>query len=753
MSYARKTVLVLIIFFGGCAYYNTMFNAKGSYNDGIEAIRESVDQNRMPANAKKYFETTIEKCWKLIDIYSDKSKWADDALLYISKSEFHLEKYAQAKLHLEQFMQKYANSDLLPEAHLWYAKVLLKEEDVETANEYFRKVINKSKAAQIRSQASFELGLYAFEKKNYAQAIELLGKALKEKLEDEYKASVLFFLAEAYYTQGNYKEAAKQYKKVVKFHPTLDVEYKAELHLAKSYAALENYEEANRILRKMLTAPRFKNFESAIKTAIAENYERQGDLTSALEMYNEVVHDNKRNVGTAQAAFNLAKIYETTLTNLDSAVNYYGKVGKIFPKFDSVEVAKRKERTLNELKNIRVGIKNDERLVSRLTNEPSFRDSLYQAQREDSLKRASGIVTTEPQEQTTPQDLTSADSSLFNPFENLSKADSLKKAREDSLKNLAVNKPKDPAVDQQNEEEESYIGFRDRPEKEAGDGVNVENKNKINPKGPDTNQQVKKKPLEKRKLPQIEFDLMNHRFQLAEYYLLKEQNYDSAAHYYEKFIQSYEDSILTPKALYSLIFVYRSPHKTNPEKLYNYEKELMVNYKDSPFAINLMENKGMLDLKKKEVSREEEAYREFLKAESLYFAGDYRRAIVEYQKVADLDSTLDVSAKAQFAVGWIYEKDLSMIDSAYGAYKRVVERFPKALSYVAIARKKIQPPPEETAASDTALLAANAETVDSILPNGEKGDLDEAKNDIEAAFRTGDLLKAKIRWRNRREAR
>ncbi len=152
-------------------------------------------------------------------------------------------------------------------------------------------------------------------------------------------------------------------------------------------------------------------------------------------------------------------------------------------------------------------------------------------------------------------------------------------------------------------------------------------------------------------------------------------------------------------------------------------------------------------------SREEEAYREFLKAESLYFSGDYRRAVVEYQKVANLDSTSDVSAKAQFAVGWVYEKDLGLIDSAFSAYQRVVERFPNALSYVTVARKKIEPPAEEKAPPDSALLAANAGAADSTLQQDENGNLIDTEAGIEAAFRTGDLLKAKIRWRNRREAR
>ena len=74
------------IFLLNCAYYNTLFNAKKSYNDGIEIIQKEPEKESHP-QANKFFEQTIEKCWKLIELYSDKSKYADDALLYIIKSE------------------------------------------------------------------------------------------------------------------------------------------------------------------------------------------------------------------------------------------------------------------------------------------------------------------------------------------------------------------------------------------------------------------------------------------------------------------------------------------------------------------------------------------------------------------------------------------------------------------------------------------------------------------------------------------
>ena len=100
---------ILIYFFIlllGCAYYNTLFNAKKNFNAGLEIIQKEPGKETS-SQAKRYFEQTIEKCWKLIELYSDKSKYADDALLFIIKSEYYIGNYSQATLHVNQFLSKY----------------------------------------------------------------------------------------------------------------------------------------------------------------------------------------------------------------------------------------------------------------------------------------------------------------------------------------------------------------------------------------------------------------------------------------------------------------------------------------------------------------------------------------------------------------------------------------------------------------------------------------------------------------------
>lgn len=732
----RFSVFAILVLVSGCAYYNTLFNAKNSYKEGLKAIQESSDQGVTPQSAKKHFEDTIDKCWKLIELYSDKSKYADDALLYISKSEFYLERYAQSEQHLKQFIQKYPESNLLSEAHLWYAKVLLKENEVEKANEYFLLVINSAKEAQLRSEANLSLGLYAFENENYGQSIDYFERALKEKIDDEYKALLHYHLGEAYYIQKEYKSAVEQYKKVENFNPTVDVEFKSKLHLAKSYSELEKYNDAERLLKKMLTAPRFQASMPVIKSTIGEVYEQQGKIEEAVDIYTEVVRERKPGEGTAQAAYDLAHLYETYYHNIDSAVVYYGKVSQLYAKFDSADAANKKKGFLSEFKEIRDKINYEEKLVYRLKNEPSFRDSLYKAQYEDSLEKLTSVP---PKQQETTEEDSLLRWQAYRDSVALGLIDTTAQGLADSLQNQET----DSLAQQPGED--IFQGFRNTgSEPEETSPLSEVPQLNSGAKKPEE----EKKPIEKRKLPQIEFDLMNNRYHLAEFYLLKEQNYDSAAYHYHKFLETYEDSILTPKALYSLIYIYKSPGHKDPQKVEELEKQILDNYPNSVFSRHILRSKGLLKEEAPPPTPEEEAEELFLQAESLYFAGELSRSVQTYNYIASLDTSWLISAKAQYAAAWIYEHDLAMRDSALAAYQKLVDNYPTATDYVRVAKKKTTPISEKnkTEVADTSSQTAAAPDSAALEPGGEI-------TAGAASFVIGseNILQEKIQWRIRRD--
>jgi|GEM_PF-1163643 len=772
----------------GCAYYNTLFNAKQSYNDGIKEL-EKAGGNSPSANnrgrsgrgnnanpSRKYFETTIEKCWKLIEIYSDDNKYADDALLYICKSEFHLQKYASAKTHLDQFLKKYPRSELIPEANLFYAKTLLREGDVEEANRLFRDVLASSSDGSIRSQANLELGLYAFEQEDYQEAIGHLEDALKEDISDEDRSRLHYNLGESYYIQKKYKEALKQYEEVEKYEPSVATDYLSRLKRAKALAKLERFDDANKLLRKMLTAPRFQTFIPVIRTAIGENYQKQGLLDDAVETYKEIVRDRRSSPGTAQAAVNLARLYEFTFSDIDSAVAYYGKVKTLYSRYDSLEAVQNKSRFLGEFKEIRDKISGDEKLISRLTYDESFRDSLYQAQFDDSVRLASGQVQPEfipdPEDEEDDGDLLTAafsDTSQTDPNNPFGRSDSLDSQNnsddrfannDDNSRDSGFNRnndrdndenSRDSGFDRNNDRNLDDPNQRDRDDEgrdDIGRGGNRDGlpDNSRSGRNSRNNEQVnQKKPLEKRKLPQIEFDYMNNRFAMAEFYLLKVENIDSAAYYYQDFLKVYDDSVLTPKAVYSLMYIHELEGFENPERVDSLEQILVKEYPNSPFSREVLRARGLIN-EEDAKTKAEKAEKLFREAEILYFNGSVKQAFDRYSDIAAMDSTLEVAARAQYARAWIFEYDFQQKDSSLSAYEELIERYPNARDFVAMARAKTQP-----------LVFAEETTADTKREGAEgddsAGGTSSGTGAIDFELAGEDVFQEKVAWRKNRDSR
>jgi TolA-binding protein len=670
MKFRFLTFAISFLLFWSCAYYNTLFNAKKSYNAGIDIIQREPEKASHP-NANKYFQDTIDKCWKLIELYSDKSKYADDALLYIVKSEYYLASYAQARSHANQFLLKYPDSKLIPEANLWYGKLLLKDNKIEEGKEYLNRIINLSKESQLRAEAFYELGNLAFEDEDYAESITQFEQALDENISKQYAAFINFYLGESYYEQRQYEDAIKQYKKVEKFSPSLDVEYKTKFHLGKSYIEQEEYNRARNLFRKMLTAPRFKGFIPSIKAEMARIYYLENKMDEALDLYKEVVRDRISSTGTAEASFSLAKIYEYDILNVDSAVYYYGEVRKLYARYDSVEIAEDKFFFLSELKKIRDEIRRDSYLIFKLESDNYFLDSLYTLQEEDSI--LSSIANISPQSSDTIASKIDTTSMLYQ--YTMVQLDSLKNEVTDTL-SLTQNDTLRKVLQDSLSKIDSYLIFK-------APKVKVE--------------------IEKRRLPQIKTDLKENQYHLAEFFLLQIEDFDSATVQYQKFVQQYEDSILTPKAIYSLAYIYSKSSYSNPVRVDSLENILITKYPESAFSKVILKQKGLLDEEAdSEMLDDQVGYTLFLEAEKLYYQNQIDSALSLYKRVAAMDSTSIWSAKAQLTRAWIYEKDLKEIDTAVQEYTILKENFNQP-EFVAIATRKISAPLEATTESEIPL--------------------------------------------------
>ena len=160
---------IFAITFVSCAYYNTLFNAETRYDAGIKKIEESKDK-KISSEISADFQAAIDKCWKLLNIYSDSSRYADDALLIISKSHYHIKDYVKSERFLSQFVDRYRDSDMIAEAYLWLGMSLIELDKDDDALINLNKVLIEDDSDDLNARAYLNMGRVFIKQENYDQA-------------------------------------------------------------------------------------------------------------------------------------------------------------------------------------------------------------------------------------------------------------------------------------------------------------------------------------------------------------------------------------------------------------------------------------------------------------------------------------------------------------------------------------------------------------------------------------------------------
>ncbi len=79
----RTISLLIVLLTGGCAYYNTFYNAQKNYEEALEYAREHPDD---PAShEKELLDAAVVGAGRVLARYPD-SRWVDDAQLLLGNA-------------------------------------------------------------------------------------------------------------------------------------------------------------------------------------------------------------------------------------------------------------------------------------------------------------------------------------------------------------------------------------------------------------------------------------------------------------------------------------------------------------------------------------------------------------------------------------------------------------------------------------------------------------------------------------------
>lgn len=374
-------LLGLVLLISACAYYNTFYNAKNYYRDGVSLLAQ-----KQISKAKPKFEKAIEKSARVISSWP-RSAWVDDATYLIGMSYYHLGQYGRAVRQFEQLSLAFPRSPLVPNAELQRGLALFRDGEYGLALVVLENL--RRRYPRMADAAAYYVASSYYDREDYARAVDSLAAfvqhyprsryvpiaveqlaascmRLKRWEQAEYwyrrvvqiardpkqRTSVMLEMAEAMLEQAKYDVAAEQARQVLGRYRDLDD--RARLILGKAEYNQGKYRQALDTWSKIRSS---SDFGAEAFFRIGRHYEESGDFVKAkayydtaktrradsdygmlavkrLALLDAVTSGDLSGRSSAKAKFLLAEVHNLNLGDYEGAMQLYQSIYDSFPETD-----------------------------------------------------------------------------------------------------------------------------------------------------------------------------------------------------------------------------------------------------------------------------------------------------------------------------------------------------------------------------------------------------------------------------------
>lgn len=354
----RRILLPTILFCGlllqSCAYYNTFYNTKKYFREGLAENKKRVTEKPTAQEIQK-FDLAIEKASKVLQLYP-KSKYVDDAIMILGQSFFYKQDYLKAQRKFEELMANFPKSKRVASAKLWLAKTNIELRDFASAERVLRELQDRPREGGLNQEAQAVLGEVYYRQEMYARAAQEFEVASKELDDKQSRGRCLMRLGECYRRIGNLHGAVESFRLATSLGGDQDFKFQASLQFAIALKDEKQYETALRILHSLLSGfPAHKDIPF-VKLQVAHCHYGQGGVRDAQNLYASIVEEHARSEAAAAAYFYLADIYERVEDDFVKAQENYDKVRKENVRSDKVNEAARRSRSIAELSKLKQSI-------------------------------------------------------------------------------------------------------------------------------------------------------------------------------------------------------------------------------------------------------------------------------------------------------------------------------------------------------------------------------------------------------------
>lgn len=346
MRYIKYT-LVLIILIGGCAYYNTFFNAKKYFVQAQD--RDLLEGGRPSPQAVQDYNRVIQRCTIVINEYPN-SRYVDDALLLMGRSLYYKQThYKQALDRFNELIQHFPDSPLVPEALLYISRTYYAMNQRTEAFNTIREFLVKDEYRKFHPNAHYIIAEYYMNQDSYVLADDHLSTIINRFPRSEVYEDAFMTRGKMLHEQEKYEESKQVFTSLVKARVSRENKLDARYYIAYNDFLLENYqlalqgiEELERDENRKAKIPRVRLLQARTLSAL-------GKYQEAEDLFNSIIVANRRTRISAEAYFRLAEMYFLGTHEYDKAIEHYGKVSSESSRSEFVEKAVNRSSIVSQI--------------------------------------------------------------------------------------------------------------------------------------------------------------------------------------------------------------------------------------------------------------------------------------------------------------------------------------------------------------------------------------------------------------------
>jgi TolA-binding protein len=311
----------------GCgAYFNTFYNTKKFYKEGIEEQKRRGPDNKPTSTEIQKYDKAIEKASKLLQFHP-KSRYVDDALLLLGECFFYKQEYLKAQRKFQELITIFPKSGLVPRAQIWLAKTNIELNDYGGAELVLNELQQREKKGELANQAQYFLGEIYFRREQWPEAAKAFEAAARKLGDEKLRGAAYMRLGECHITLHQYDQAAAALRRASAIAKN-DVGFKfhARLKYAEALKNDQRLNEALNVLNGMLKEFSTNRDLPFVKLEMADCARLQGKIGTAIKQYVDIIEEHQRTDASAAAFFALGEIHE----------RYYGDYGKAKESYDNV---------------------------------------------------------------------------------------------------------------------------------------------------------------------------------------------------------------------------------------------------------------------------------------------------------------------------------------------------------------------------------------------------------------------------------